>query len=59
MKEIYIIEVIGEKGTHYTVKKAFSTREKAERYASHIYGISSSMEVDKVQTISIAKLEIV
>lgn len=59
MKNVFIVEFISEKGTHYIVKKAFPTREKAEQYASHQTGILNHFEIENIQTTSISKLEIV
>ena len=58
----YIIELMGERGTHHTVKIVFTSMEKAESYAknncSYIHhGLHEPLE--KVTSKTIAKLKLV
>ena len=58
----YIIELKGERGTHHTVKKVFSTMAKAEEFLKNNCAyINHSLHapLEKVISKAISKVEIV
>lgn len=57
----YIIELEGERGTHHTVKKVFTTIAKAEEYLKKCDYINHQLHapLEKVVSRSISKVEIV
>ena len=59
MQGYYIIELTGEKGTQFTVRKVFSTIEKAEEYRKKCSYISCGDELDPVVSSAIVKVETV
>ncbi len=58
---MYIIELVGENGTHFMVKKAFRTQEKAFDYAKTLDGIyvGYNKPLEKVISKVISKVELV
>lgn len=55
----YIIELEGDDGTHHTVRKVFTSLEKADAYLKHCaYILTGDKMVDVVRT-AIVKVEMV
>lgn len=57
----YIIELKGERGTHHTVRKVFSSMEKADKYTKNCDYIHHGLHepIEKVVHKQITKVEMV
>lgn len=55
---VYLLEFVGVSGTHYTVKLLFTTRSKAEKYASARTFINTSSGLEAISTTIITRCEV-
>lgn len=55
----YIIELKGERGTRFTVKKVFKTLAKADEYSVKCANINTGNGLEKVVERTITKVKVV